>query len=500
MLSLFRGDTVFTRANPDNSDTFLSSSNDDKVGILENYQRCSFTFSSEAEKRNYEAFVSNVLAVAAEMRDSERGREDGEMIAAYQHSITPSASAAAWCPSPMLSQLERAGSLGSGTFGDVQLMRSRLDRRIVALKKIAFRSDQEPWRKDSASFEKTPAIEVLLREVRSLVMCQGSPHVVRYHACWIEPDWDLLAKAAIARHNPSGNSEFLLLDSFSKSVSEESSASYASYASSRNRDEMSNMWPYLLYISMEPVVGITLAEWIHRRNEMAASSSISTVFGETEYLIFEQLLTGIRDVHRDGIIHRDIKPANVILTTDGRRFPFVKIVDFGLSRMEESLKGGTTNTRCDDDAHAQCQERPVIETEEKSGIGPVVPSNMLPSSLIDTSALKTTHIGTRAYCAPELLNTESSKLIDYGLEVDMYALGIILVELCLIFRTDMERAIAIQYARDASRPPSYMADALPRQAALVENLLSKDPRNRFGAQQVLDMLSQAQAAEQQMCR
>lgn len=39
-----------------------------------------------------------------------------------------------------------------------------------------------------------------------------------------------------------------------------------------------------------------------------------------------QLLSGVKELHRHGVVHRDIKTANIFLTSDGN---FLKLGDFG---------------------------------------------------------------------------------------------------------------------------------------------------------------------------
>ena len=43
--------------------------------------------------------------------------------------------------------------------------------------------------------------------------------------------------------------------------------------------------------------------------------------------ILLQICSGLKEIHRQGVVHRDIKPENILLTEDGQ----VKIADFGIA-------------------------------------------------------------------------------------------------------------------------------------------------------------------------
>lgn len=48
--------------------------------------------------------------------------------------------------------------------------------------------------------------------------------------------------------------------------------------------------------------------------------------------LFKQLLVGIAEIHRRGVLHRDIKPQNLLLKSNG----ILKVADFGLARFISS--------------------------------------------------------------------------------------------------------------------------------------------------------------------
>ncbi|PMD39503.1 Pkinase-domain-containing protein [Hyaloscypha variabilis F] len=103
--------------------------------------------------------------------------------------------------------------------------------------------------------------------------------------------------------------------------------------------------------------------------------------------IVQQLLEGAEFMHEKGFAHRDIKPGNILVESPGPQWS-VKIADFGISKRAQD---GETDFR--------------------------------------------THVGTSAYMAPEVLglgrDRNGNRLPPYSVAVDIWAIGIITVELLL---------------------------------------------------------------------
>jgi hypothetical protein len=83
------------------------------------------------------------------------------------------------------------------------------------------------------------------------------------------------------------------------------------------------------YIVMELMPGATLADLLKEQGRLAPQDAVAKVL---------DVIAGLQEAHRLGVIHRDVKPANCFVDAEGR----VKVGDFGLSK---SLVGDARLTK-----------------------------------------------------------------------------------------------------------------------------------------------------------
>src|SRR6185436_5702516 len=128
------------------------------------------------------------------------------------------------------------------------------------------------------------------------------------------------------------------------------------------------------FLVMEYLEGSDLGEVLHATGKMDAARAVHIV---------GQVLRGLAAAHAEGIIHRDMKPANVFLTERGGASDFVKIMDFGISKVVAAR-----------DARVRLTETGVA-------------------------------MGTPIYMAPEQAEARS----DLDHRIDIYAVGVMLYEM-----------------------------------------------------------------------
>lgn len=153
--------------------------------------------------------------------------------------------------------------------------------------------------------------------------------------------------------------------------------------------------------------------------------------------IVQRICRSLAEAHAIGVIHRDIKPANVYVCRMGLDYDFVKVLDFGLVKMNDRVNGATLLTA-----------EPVI-------------------------------MGTPAYMAPEAILADPTA--DH--RVDLYAVGCLayfLLTGARVFAGDTTMKLLMQHVQDEPVPPSSRTELpIPRAVDdLVLACLRKDPRTR----------------------
>ena len=145
-----------------------------------------------------------------------------------------------------------------------------------------------------------------------------------------------------------------------------------------------------IYISMEYVPGEDLKSFIRRSGHLNEAKALN---------LAKQILEGLVEAHRLGVVHRDLKPQNIMIDRDGN----AKIMDFGIARS--------------------------LHTRGVTGTGVI--------------------IGTPEYMAPE---QAEGKDVDH--RVDIYAMGAILFEMVtgrVPFEGDTPLSIVLKHR---SEPPA----------------------------------------------
>jgi len=188
-----------------------------------------------------------------------------------------------------------------------------------------------------------------------------------------------------------------------------------------------------LYLAMEYLQGRSLADLLGLGRPVPMDRLVH---------IFVQLCGALKEAHRAGVIHRDLKPSNVMLVRRAEDSDFLKLIDFGISRV---LSGNQQHGQSD------------VELTETGMI-----------------------IGTTGYLAPEYIQ---SQVVDQ--RTDIYALGVMTYEMIAgqrPFRGTDRVQVLFQHLNDEPTPLAGTIDGrtIPHSLSqAVLKALAKDPEQRY---------------------
>ncbi|HVU04237.1 MAG TPA: serine/threonine-protein kinase [Polyangiaceae bacterium] len=178
------------------------------------------------------------------------------------------------------------------------------------------------------------------------------------------------------------------------------------------------------YLVLEYVPGQSLTRAILREKPFSEERAL---------FIARQIAAALGAAHAAGIVHRDLKPDNVMLIERAGTPDFVKVLDFGIAKIQSTSGASSNLTR----------------------VGSV--------------------FGTPAYMAPE---QAAGKPVDH--RADLYALGLVLYEM-LAGRPafEAEELVALLTKQLIEPPPPLPETISPETRDLVMRLLEKDPAARY---------------------
>jgi serine/threonine-protein kinase len=81
------------------------------------------------------------------------------------------------------------------------------------------------------------------------------------------------------------------------------------------------------YLAMELLEGEDLADRLKRSGKLAVAGAVR---------IIDEIAQALDVAHTAGVVHRDLKPANIFLSHRAGRQDFVKVLDFGVSKLIDS--------------------------------------------------------------------------------------------------------------------------------------------------------------------
>jgi WD40 repeat protein/serine/threonine protein kinase len=226
----------------------------------------------------------------------------------------------------------------------------------------------------------------------------------------------------------------------------------------------------LLWIAMERVHGVTLAEWLIQHGPMPLGQLV---------VFFERIAVVVQTAHDRGIVHRDLKPSNVmVIERAGEVLP--KLLDFGVAKLLDGVGLPGCLPAIDDlplpSTEALSEDSPASMARapgKSTPTDPAAPPRCDPLRLTQGSQT----VGSPPYMSPE----QWGDAVSVGPASDLYALAAVAFE-ALTGRRVFQAATMSDYAdlHCHGKVPA-LGGTLPTALDRVfERALAKRPEDRWG--------------------
>lgn len=281
-------------------------------------------------------------------------------------------------------------TIGNGAYGNVSKIYNKLEKKYYALKQIFITDDLI-----DSDFG-------IFREIR--ILCDlNHTNIVKYHSSWINIE----------------NNNSNMIDNLNSSEYD-----YDNFIDID--DEFKTNIP-ILYIQME------LCD-TNFREYLLTTSLDDSIY--TKIMYFKQILNAVKYIHDRNILHRDIKPENIFLIYNNiTKFYTVKLGDFGLCKqINDSVDDSFSSLII---SNSNSNSNKLIESFESTSDSTIVNKYIKNSNMHN-------YIGTGFYRDPEL---DKNKSIVNNKSIDIYSLGIILLELFLKYNTEYEKSNILKNIR-----------------------------------------------------
>ncbi len=193
----------------------------------------------------------------------------------------------------------------------------------------------------------------------------------------------------------------------------------------------------VFYYVMEYLNGIDLKTLIEKHGPQPPGRAIH---------LMKQVCESLADAHQSRMIHRDVKPANIFSCHMGLSYDFVKVLDFGLVKIETD----------DGDEDTQLTQEGMTA-------------------------------GSPAFMAPEVVTGKTN----VDARADLYALGCVgywLITGQYVFPRKRTMAMALDHVTTPPQPPSQRTEhPIPEELdRIILKCLAKQPADRFGSAMELE--------------